>query len=88
MDYLASPIPSGEIALPADLRPAICVFTTETMALEAAEDHSAIDGRSGVLLGVQATEVLYLRNLLERMGFAEPQPTPVYEDNTAWGEQC
>ena len=30
-----------------------------------------------------ATEVLYLRNLLERMGFAQPQPTPVYEDNTA-----
>jgi hypothetical protein len=35
-----------------------------------------------------ATEVLYLRNLLERMGFAQPEPTPVYEDNTAcieWG---
>ena len=54
------------------------------MALEAAEDHRAIDGRSGVLLGVP--EVLYLRNLLERMGFAQPQPTPVYEDNTAYIE--
>ena len=35
-----------------------------------------------------ATEVLYLRNLLERMGFAQTQPTSVYEDNTAcieWG---
>ena len=35
-----------------------------------------------------ATEILYLRNLLECMGFAQPQPTPVYEDNTAcieWG---
>ncbi len=35
-----------------------------------------------------ATEVLYLRNLLERMGFAQSKPTPVYEDNTAcieWG---
>ena len=35
-----------------------------------------------------ATEVLYLRNLLENMGFAQPAPTPVYEDNTAcieWG---
>jgi hypothetical protein len=35
-----------------------------------------------------ATEVLYLRNLLERMGFAQPEPTPVYKDNTAcikWG---
>jgi hypothetical protein len=35
-----------------------------------------------------ATEVLYLRNLLEHMGFAQQAPTPVYEDNTAcieWG---
>jgi hypothetical protein len=35
-----------------------------------------------------ATEVLYLRNLLELMGFAQSKPTPVYEDNTAcieWG---
>ncbi len=30
-----------------------------------------------------ATEVLYLLNLLERMGFAQTQPTQVYEDNTA-----
>ncbi len=55
MDYLASPIPTGVIALPADLRLAICVFDkqiSDNMAFEAAEDHSAIDGRSGVLLGV------------------------------------
>ncbi len=35
-----------------------------------------------------ATEVLYIRNLLENMGFAEQKPTPLYEDNTAcieWG---
>jgi hypothetical protein len=35
-----------------------------------------------------ATEVLYLRNLLDSMGFAQTSPTPVYEDNTAcieWG---
>ena len=35
-----------------------------------------------------ATEVLYLRNLLESMGFTQHAPTPVYEDNTAcieWG---
>jgi hypothetical protein len=35
-----------------------------------------------------ATEVLYLRNLIDRMGFAQRGPTPVYEDNTAcieWG---
>ena len=30
-----------------------------------------------------ATEVLYLRNPLKRMGFVQLQPTPVYEDNTA-----
>ena len=35
-----------------------------------------------------ATEVIYLRNLLENMGFAQKSPTQVYEDNTAcieWG---
>ena len=35
-----------------------------------------------------AIEVLYLRNLLANMGFAEQPNTPVYEDNTAcieWG---
>ena len=34
------------------------------------------------------SEVLYLCKLLERMGFAQASPTPVYEDNTAcieWG---
>ena len=34
------------------------------------------------------SEVLYLSKLLERMGFAQASPTPVYEDNTAcieWG---
>ncbi len=30
-----------------------------------------------------ATEVLYLRSLLERSGFEQTQPTPVSEDNTA-----
>ena len=35
-----------------------------------------------------AIEILYLRNLLANMGFAELPNTPVYEDNTAcieWG---
>jgi hypothetical protein len=35
-----------------------------------------------------ATEVIYLWNLPETMGFAQRSPTPVYEDNTAcieWG---
>ena len=54
MDYLASPIPIGVIALPADLRPQSVSLQqiSGTMALEAAEDHSAINGRSGVLLGI------------------------------------
>ena len=33
-------------------------------------------------------EVLYLRDLLRRLGFGQKKPTPVYEDNTAcieWG---
>jgi hypothetical protein len=35
-----------------------------------------------------AIEIIYLRNLLENMGFGEKPDTPVYEDNTAcieWG---
>jgi hypothetical protein len=35
-----------------------------------------------------ATEVLYLRFLLNGLGFAQERPTPVYEDNSAcieWG---
>ena len=34
------------------------------------------------------TEILYLRALLERLGIAQKESTPVYEDNTAcieWG---
>ena len=89
MDYLASPIPTGVIALPADLRLAICnrslklwhskLQKTTALSTAEAEYYSA---------STAATDVLYLRNLLERMGFAQPQPTPVYEDNTAcieWG---
>ena len=33
-------------------------------------------------------EVLYLRDLLHRLGFTQKRPTPIYEDNTAcieWG---
>jgi hypothetical protein len=40
------------------------------------------------LASTAATEVLYLRNLLDSMGFAQASPTAVYEDNTAcieWG---
>jgi hypothetical protein len=32
------------------------------------------------------SEILYLHKLLERMGFAQASPTPVYEDNTACNE--
>ena len=33
-------------------------------------------------------EIIYLRSLLDKMGFAQTGPTPVFEDNTAcieWG---
>jgi hypothetical protein len=33
-------------------------------------------------------EVLYLRALLDRLGFKQKKPTPIYEENTAcieWG---
>ncbi len=33
-----------------------------------------------------ATEVMYIRDLLDRMGFGQRQPTPVCEDNTACNE--
>ena len=35
-----------------------------------------------------ATEVLYLRFLLDGLGFAQARPTPIHEDNSAcieWG---
>ncbi len=35
-----------------------------------------------------AVEIIYLRNLLENMGFGKKPDTPIYEDNTAcieWG---
>jgi hypothetical protein len=32
---------------------------------------------------MEATEVLYLHNLLGSLGFAQPNPTLVHEDNTA-----
>ena len=35
------------------------------------------------LASEMAIEVLYLRNLLENMGFLQEPDTPVYEDNTA-----
>jgi hypothetical protein len=40
------------------------------------------------LASTAATEVLYIGNLLENMGFAGTKTTPVYDDNTAcieWG---
>ena len=59
------------------------------MALEAAEDHSAIHGQSGVLIGVYGD---YGGTLLSQPprahGFCATSATPVYEDNTArneWG---
>jgi hypothetical protein len=48
MDYLDSPMPTGATALPAAQCLATCAYTTGhqffTLALEAAGDHSAVDG--------------------------------------------
>jgi hypothetical protein len=63
-------------------------------AREAAPDHSVTTALSTAeaeyySAATAATEVLYLR-LLENMGFAQPGPTPMYEDNTAcieWGNR-
>ena len=51
----------------------------KTVSLSTAEYYSASE---------MAIEVLYLRNLLANMGFAQAPDTPVYEDNAAcieWG---
>ncbi len=57
---------------------------TDSLAVEIAEDNSAINSRSRILLGIHCG--YYIRNLLENMGFAEQQPTPVNEDNTTYIE--
>ncbi len=48
----------------------------KTTALPTAEAEYYSASAAGV-------DVLYLRNLLERLGFAHKDPTPVYEDSTA-----
>ncbi len=53
----------------------------KTTALSKAEAEYYAASRAG-------SDVLYLHNFLERMGFAQTSPTPVYEANTAcieWG---
>jgi hypothetical protein len=53
----------------------------KTTALSTAEAEYYSASAAGV-------DVLYLRNLLERLGFAQKDPTQVFEDNTAcieWG---
>jgi hypothetical protein len=63
----------GPIAWKSKLQKTISLSTAE------AEYYSA---------STAAVEVIYLRNLLRRLGFAPTAPTPVFEDNTAcieWG---
>jgi hypothetical protein len=53
----------------------------ETTALPTAEAEYYSASSAGV-------DVLYLRNLLQRLGFAQGEPTQVFEDKTAcieWG---
>ncbi len=52
---------------------------TAALSMAEAEYYSA---------SVAGYEVLYLRALLDRLGFKQKKPTPIYEDNTAcieWG---
>ena len=54
--------------------------TQKTTALTAEAEYYAASSAG--------SEVLHLRKLLERKGFVQASPTPVYEDNTAcieWG---
>ena len=56
------------------------------MEVEDAEDDGALD--CGYSASAAGCEVLYLRDLLRRLGFGQKKPTPVYEDNAAcieWG---
>ncbi len=51
---------------------------------------SGVHGRGGVLLSCRLSigDMLYLRKLLDQLGFAQQYLTPVYEDNMAcikWG---
>jgi hypothetical protein len=67
---------------------------SDSWTLEDEEDHGVIMLISTAEVeyhaaSTAATEVLYLHNLLDRMGFAQRGPTPMYEDNTAfieWGD--
>ncbi len=54
MEYLVLLIPTGATALPAlNVRKPLSVQqVSDSLALDDAEDHGAIHGRSGVLLGV------------------------------------
>jgi hypothetical protein len=79
-DYLALLIPTGEIPLLAAQHLANYAHTTDqkTTALSTAASEA-----EHYLASSAATEVLYLGNLLENIGFAQQKPAPVYEDNTA-----
>ena len=55
----------------------------KTTALSTAEAENCSASAAGC-------EVLYLRDLLRRLGFGQRKPTPIYEDNTAfieWGNK-
>ncbi len=52
--------------------------------VEDAEDHGTFDGRGRVHSASAAgCEFLYLLALLDRLGFKQKKPTPIYEDTTA-----
>ena len=61
VDYLVLLIPTGAIALLAVQHLAICVIQqiTDSLAVEIAEDISAINSRSRILLSIHGYEFLY-----------------------------
>ncbi len=55
---------------------------TDSLVLKDAEDYSTFQEAGYYSASTAATEVLYLCNLLDQMGFAQQEPTPLYEDYT------
>ncbi len=87
MDYLASLIPTGVTALHSALR--LCLYNrSQVLWRSKLQTTTALSTAKAeyYLASTAATEVLYLRNLLERKDFAQTQQTLVYEDNTAYIE--
>jgi hypothetical protein len=92
VDYLVLLILTGVISLLAVQHLAICVYTTNHRFSGGrfcrSQLHYQQQKQNTTRHPQRLRRFLYIRNLLENMGFAEQKQTPVYEDNTAcieWG---